>query len=185
MYSGFSRIFSVFLCLFSSPLLSTSVHKHFAVVVDIGSTGTRSHIFEFEFDRHGCQGGGAAHLSLPEKSSKIRPGFSTFIDMRQRENSITKNEAISEYLDLIKKEVDEMVPEKYRSHTPVWLLGTAGMRHFDAEELLEILTVMRSVVVNQWTGYKTHDDWVNVLDGERGPGQDRITSVIGDLKQDA
>lgn len=146
-------------------LSSCSQHTNFAVVVDIGSTGSRAHVFEFGFDRTGCNGAGAAHVKLPEKSSKIRPGFSTFLDSRLRESSISRQTAVSEYLNLIKNEIDGLVPESRRGRTPVWLLGTAGMRHFSGAELAEIFGYMRGEVAKSWE-YKTHPDWIDVLDGE-------------------
>lgn len=149
--------------VFAHIVASASKQSLQAVVVDIGSTGSRIHVFDYK--PTSCNGEVAVRLSLPEKSSKIRPGLSTVIETPDKGWTMKNlRDSVAEYMEKIRVEIDDHVPRDYRSTTPIWILGTAGMRHITKPKLDTVLSIMRGVIIN-WNDYKINPNWVDVLDG--------------------
>lgn len=109
-------------------------HKY-AVVVDCGSSGTRAHIYRWPSDAPDNQ---IAHLLEPLRdpstgenlSKRIRPGLATLRD---------QPEAASDYMRPIMDFVSSHVPVEAQRMTPVYFLGTAGLRLITKEEQSKIL----------------------------------------------
>lgn len=183
----------------SPNALGQEIPDRFAVVIDAGSTGSRAHVFRWLYDRKGCNGSGAVRVVLPEQNAKTRPGITTYLDSKATEfnaattlkkmdqggMSSTKSsthekfnttEALVHYLRIVKDEIDKMVPKNKRESTPMWFLGTAGMRHLKDQEKEEMLNIIENEIT-QW-GYIVAPGWVDILDGNLTSASRILVSCI-------
>lgn len=112
-----------------------SDHFSYAVVVDCGSSGSRAHIFQWP-----------SNTSINELPSKIRPmkdpetGEVFKRSIRPGLSSLRDQpEAASDYMKPIMDYISTHVPLDSQRETPVYFLGTAGLRLLKKEVQEEIL----------------------------------------------
>lgn len=113
---------------------SAQIGYKYAVVVDCGSSGTRAHIYRWPRDATGSQ---LADLLEPLKdetgeklSKRLRPGLASFRD---------QPEVASDYMRPIMDFISVHVPVDNQRETPVYFMGTAGLRLLTKEEQSSIL----------------------------------------------
>lgn len=112
-----------------------SVSYKYAVVVDCGSSGTRAHIYRWPKEASPTE---VANLVQPLKDSRtgdslikrIRPGLASLKD---------QPEAASDYMKPIMDFISLYVPVEVQRQTPVYFLGTAGLRLLTKEQQADIL----------------------------------------------
>lgn len=161
--------------------------ERLAVVVDVGSTGTRPHLFRWTYSSRACRDTGAVHLILPDQHVKVRPGLTTFLDAQLRLRSSEQAarggcriaqpddarpcaglaNGIAQYFGLVKTHIDAAVPAPLRRSTPVFLLGTAGIRSLLPAEQRVLLNVVGQHLRNAWADYLVRPEWIRVIDGYR------------------
>lgn len=126
--------FAFFCLLFSRAARGDdNREKHWAVVMDAGSSGTRAHVYTYTLPNEtpsvynerwsGGNRDTSKGASLPvfgeEETLKLRPGLSTYAT--NPAGSITEIEGLIDF-------VREHVPEEKRPTTPIILSATAGLR---------------------------------------------------------
>ncbi|KAF9014126.1 nucleoside phosphatase family-domain-containing protein [Cyathus striatus] len=115
--------------------------RHFGIVIDAGSSGSRLQIYSWKDPRSiTAEHGSALASSLPkvEKGTqddeswvaKVEPGISSFTDNPQD---------VGTYLRPLLAHAREHVPPSLQHETPIFLLATAGMRLLNSEQQAQIL----------------------------------------------
>jgi len=132
-------------CASSPPTLFTS---KYAVVVDAGSTGSRVHVYEFQF----C-GSRLLHL-IDELFEQVKPGLSSFSD--------EPGKAVDSLAPLLKK-AWRRVPRLLRRCTPVVVKATAGLRLLPKKQVEDILGRVRNWLDGQ--SFHLSPNPVSVIDG--------------------
>lgn len=143
--------------LFRSGLCSqdppTKFSSKYAVVFDAGSTGSRVHVYEFQF----C-GDTLLHL-VDEVFEQVRPGLSSYSE--QPQNAV-------ESIAPLMRQAWRRVPRDMRRCTPIVLKATAGLRLIPHDRVESILGKVRSYLKKQnfHLGYsQNYADPVSVIDG--------------------
>lgn len=127
----------------------------YAVVFDAGSTGSRVHVYEFQF----C-GEKLLHL-VDEVFEQTKPGLSAFPE--------DPDEAVQSLVPLL-RQAWRRVPRDLRRCTPIVLKATAGLRLLPSEKVTNILDSVKSWLDDQPfhlprsnSGFSS--DPVSVIDG--------------------
>ncbi len=143
--------------LFRSGLCSrspaTKFTSKYAVVFDAGSTGSRVHVYEFQF----C-GQTLLHL-VDEVFEHVKPGLSSFSEQPQS--------AVNSIVPLM-RQAWRRVPRDMRKCTPIVLKATAGLRLLPPERVETILGKVKGYLKKQsfHLGYsQSSADPVSVIDG--------------------
>lgn len=170
--------------LFRSGLCSrspaTKFSSKYAVVFDAGSTGSRVHVYEFQF----C-GNTLLHL-VDEVFEQVKPGLSSFSQ---------KPDGAVDSIAPLMRQAWRRVPRDMRKCTPIVLKATAGLRLIPRERVESILGKIRSFLKKQnfylGNGDQAEDPvsvidgseeaisaWisVNFLQGKIGPQQSGLTA---------
>ena len=145
-----AHLFRSGLCSRSPP---TKFSSKYAVVFDAGSTGSRVHVYEFQF----C-GQTLLHL-VDEVFEHVRPGLSSFSEKPQS--------AVESIVPLM-REAWRRVPRDMRRCTPIVLKATAGLRLLPPERVESILGKVKHFLKKQnfHLGYsQSASDPVSVIDG--------------------
>lgn len=130
--------------------------KNFAVVLDAGSTGTRAHIFEYEWNDSLCGGEGAVQLIVPEINLKVKPGIST-ID--------TQPSSVKSYLSDLKSFLDDNITVDKDYQTPIFFRATAGVRLLPTSHANELMTnVLKELMT--WDHYFADESTVRIMSGK-------------------
>lgn len=151
---AFVIAFVCYVFVFSSKI-RFSVKKKYGIVIDGGSTGTRIHVFEYEF-----RDGVGPVFDFGEKglvSMRVNPGLSAYAEEPEM-----ASESVAELVEFGKK----IVPKEYWSETEIRLMATAGMRLLDLDVQEKILEVCRKVLRD--SGFKFMNDWASVISGNPG-----------------
>lgn len=122
--------------LFRSGLCSvdTKFTSKYAIVFDAGSTGSRVHVYEFQF----C---GEKLLNLVDEIfEQVHPGLSSF--------SHRPEEAVDSLVPLL-RQAWRRVPRDLRRCTPIVLKATAGLRLLPQERVTGILENVKSWLADQ------------------------------------
>ncbi|KAJ0436275.1 putative apyrase [Helianthus annuus] len=132
--------------------MNDSVSKRYGIVIDGGSTGSRIHVFEYEFDNGGpvFDFGGKNGLN----SMRVSPGLSSFV-----EDVDGAGESVMELLAFAKRRI----PDEKWGETEVRLMATAGLRMLDLNMQERILDACRTVL--RRSGFVFRDDWASVISG--------------------
>lgn len=101
----------------------------YAIVFDAGSTGSRVHVYEFQF----C-GDQLLHL-VDEVFEQTKPGLSAFPE--------DPDEAVQSLVPLL-RQAWRRVPRNLRRCTPIVLKATAGLRLLPSEKVANILGSIKS-----------------------------------------
>ncbi|KAF8077610.1 nucleoside-diphosphatase [Lyophyllum atratum] len=115
--------------------------RHFGVVIDAGSSGSRLQIYSWTDPRSiGIVKDGELEFTLPkvEKGTKdgddwvtkVEPGISSFAD---------NPEGVAKYLQPLLSHARNHIPPSLEKQTPLFLLATAGMRLLTPAKQAEIL----------------------------------------------
>ncbi|KAJ6490709.1 nucleoside-diphosphatase [Mycena vitilis] len=115
--------------------------RHFGIVIDAGSSGSRVQIYSWKDPRSlAVEKGSALSKSLPkvEKGTrdgeawvtKVEPGISSYADTPEN---------IAEHLRPLLKHARDLIPPSLQPTTPLFLLATAGMRLLPPEKQALIL----------------------------------------------
>lgn len=134
---------------------NTRFTSKYAIVFDAGSTGSRVHVYEFQF----C-GDKLLHL-VDEVFEQIKPGLSAYPE--------NPEEAVESLVPLLRNSW-RRVPRDLRRCTPIVLKATAGLRLLPAEKVAGILGSVKDWLDDQpfhlprfASGFAT--DPVSVIDG--------------------
>ncbi|KAL7530441.1 hypothetical protein ACHAWF_003376 [Thalassiosira exigua] len=164
----------------SSPASGGPVSP-FRIVVDVGSTGSRLHVFELVATEGADGGGGAPRVEcLRRGSSKAWTPLSAFAPT----SSASEDTGVSgQRLKLNATHVahhmlplfdyaSDVVPSRHRSATPVRIAATAGMRLLPARAQAAVYDALYEGLAEQQTGGRFAFDSlrredVTTLDGER------------------
>lgn len=118
----------------------------YAVVVDCGSSGTRAHVYQWP-----------ANASIHEIADKIQPireqysGAPVSMQIRPGLSVVRDNpDAASDYMEPIMKFASKMVPAQLQPNTPVYFMGTAGMRMLSDNEQVQILDDIARDIRNEF-----------------------------------
>ena len=148
--------------------------RSYVLVIDCGSSGTRMNAFEI--GRSSSTGGprvpvvipssaAPAHL-IPKRSTETRrayqrvetePGLSTFV--RDDRLQDVDGEALQPLLAWAKA----VVPSVHWADTPVYLLGTAGLRRLEEDEQERVLGACREVL--ERSPFRFENSYARVIDG--------------------
>lgn len=105
------QVFNVLvLCLLVAAVLGDD----YALVIDAGSTGSRSFVFKYELDESNVR------IISSIKGVKVTPGLSSFVDATQ--------DSIKEYILPMFYTALKIIPQDKHNTTVVYMKGTAGMR---------------------------------------------------------
>lgn len=157
-----------------------------AVVIDVGSTGTRSHLFKWRYAAEACNNTGGVQLVLPDVNEKLRLGLTAFLDTQAQLRSVQTNQSavpchivddekylpcpgladdVARYFQLVKQYIDRLVVSSQRASTPVFVFGTAGIRSLNDLQQNVLLRVIRESLLSSWQDYKLRPEWVTVIEG--------------------
>lgn len=128
-----------------------AVTKHYRIVIDGGSTGSRIHVFEYLI-KDGAPVFNKKGLGLG--SLRVSPGLSSFT-----EDPNGAGESVLELLEFARK----MIPDDKWGETEVRLMATAGLRLLDLSVQERILESCRKVL--RISGFSFRDDWASVISG--------------------
>ena len=109
----------------SAEEISAIIINYYAVVIDAGSTGSRSFVLNITMQPNVAY---SRHLTSITRE-KVRPGLSSFSDRPL--------DAV-EYIAPLLVDAATVIPEQYHSSTQVFIKGTAGMRLLDANKQKDI-----------------------------------------------
>jgi len=124
----------------------------YGIMFDAGSTGSRIHVFEFEYKNNDI-------TLLREVFEQTKPGLSSYAN-----NLDGIEQSLKPLLDVAVREV----PVSLRACTPMLLKATAGLRLVGAEKAEMILSVVRSLFARY--PFKVPVDGVALMDGvDEGP----------------
>eukprot|EP00388_Colpodella_angusta_P034630 GDKK01033331.1.p1 GENE.GDKK01033331.1~~GDKK01033331.1.p1 ORF type:complete len:553 (+),score=89.91 GDKK01033331.1:22-1680(+) len=140
-----------------TPLfLGSPIIAEYAVVLDAGSTGTRAHIFEFDWNKSLCGGEGATQIRVPELNLKVKPGIST-ID--------PSPESIKKYLAELHTFLNKKIPDVDKTSTPIFFRATAGVRSLDKKSSS---LLMRNIwnELKSWSEYVVDRSSVRIMSGK-------------------
>ena len=121
-----AHLFRTGLCNKEKDTLFTS---KYAIVFDAGSTGSRVHVYEFQF----C--GNKLLNLLDEVFEQTKPGLSAFPE--------NPDDAVESLVPLLRR-AWRRVPRNLRKCTPIVLKATAGLRLLPAEKVVNILGNVKS-----------------------------------------
>ncbi|KAK7330515.1 hypothetical protein VNO77_24710 [Canavalia gladiata] len=151
-----------------------STSSYYTVVVDCGSTGTRVNVYEWMVGV-GVGVGGVSKGNLPillhsypdntTKTSlwktscqyhcmQTEPGLDKFVN-----DSLGVREALEPLIVW----AEHLVPREMHSHTPVFVLATAGLRRLPGDDANRILGDVEAVVKDHSFMFKR--SWIRVLSG--------------------
>lgn len=127
--------------------------KRYGIMMDAGSTGSRTHVFEFDFHPDGSIG------LNKEIFEQVKPGLSSF-----KGKPKAAADSIVPLMDIAKRDV----PAAVVGCTPVALKATAGLRLIGKEESTAILDEVASSIRSY--GFDAPRDVAVVMDGrDEGP----------------
>jgi hypothetical protein len=142
------RIFIILSCMvfctltYASSVDSICQTRHCLAVVDAGSTGSRLHIYAYDFDETNTP------VQITQLwSKKITPGLAT-IDPKQ---------------EIINAYIERLFTDAPAHDIPVYFYATAGMRLISQEKQATYYQI-----VQQW--FASHSDWT-LLDAKTIPGK--------------
>lgn len=113
---------------------NTKFSSKYAIVFDAGSTGSRVHVYEFQF----C-GDKLLHL-VDEVFEQTKPGLSAYPE--------NPEEAVESLVPLLRKSW-RRVPRDLRRCTPIVLKATAGLRLLPADKVAKILDSVKDWLDDQ------------------------------------
>eukprot|EP01103_Thecamoeba_quadrilineata_P021419 TRINITY_DN9845_c0_g1_i1.p1 TRINITY_DN9845_c0_g1~~TRINITY_DN9845_c0_g1_i1.p1 ORF type:complete len:501 (-),score=71.16 TRINITY_DN9845_c0_g1_i1:15-1517(-) len=123
----------------------------FVLVIDAGSTGSRIHVYKFNYCRD------SPDLET-EVFEQLKPGLSAYPD-----NPEAAAESLDKLLDVALREV----PSSLYSTTPVTVKATAGLRILGEEKSHRILAAVRSRLENRYPFHVVPaTDGVAIMDGK-------------------
>ena len=156
---------------------SGSGGTNYVLVIDCGSSGTRMNAFQFEFSGDAARAGNAVvapalipphaagHL-VPKRRTETRrayqrvetePGLSEFLRVSRLQD--VERQALLPLLEWARA----VVPRDMWADTPVYLLGTAGLRRLDEEGQEAVLEVCRKVL--KGSGFRFEEGFARVIGG--------------------
>ncbi|KAJ7154261.1 nucleoside-diphosphatase [Mycena filopes] len=149
--------------------------RHFGIVIDAGSSGSRVQIYSWRDPRSiTIQKGGALSKSLPkvEKGTregeawmtKVEPGISSFADTP---------ESIPQHLRPLLAHARNLVPPSLQPTTPLFLLATAGMRLLSPEKQALVLQHACTFIV-------THSEFKIDGPSSAGPCGSSVRIITGE-----
>lgn len=143
--------------------------SYFTVVLDCGSSGTRVNVYEWMLNRDPKSKYPILVHSFPDNSTKkdddkdgcayhcmqTEPGLDKFVGNAS---------GVKGSLEPLIRRAEKWVLFDKRKHTPIFVLGTAGLRRLDKESVKGVLDDVESVV--KLHEFKFRRDWIRVLSGE-------------------
>ncbi|KAJ1389319.1 Nucleoside phosphatase GDA1/CD39 [Sesbania bispinosa] len=149
----------------------------FAVIFDAGSSGSRVHVFRFDYNLDLVHIGKDLELFV-----QIKPGLSAYAQ--------NPRQAAESLITLLDK-AESVVPREFRPMTPVRVGATAGLRALEGDASDRILQAVRDLLKERST-LKYEPDAVTVLDGTQegafqwdinGDNVGRRTSAIAIVRE--
>lgn len=142
----------------STPLTSKYCTKpyadrpliQYALMMDAGSTGSRIHVYKFNY----CQ---KSPQLEDEVYDHLKPGLSKFADSPQK---------AAESLDPLLRTALESVPSSLHHCTPIALKATAGLRMIGEQKSAKILSAVRDRLENDYPFPIWEQDGVAIMDGK-------------------
>ena len=104
----------VFHVLILCLVVAVALGDDYALVIDAGSTGSRSFVFKYELDESNVR------IISSTKGVKVTPGLSSFVDATEDD--------IKDYILPMFYAAVKIIPEDKHNTTVVYMKGTAGMR---------------------------------------------------------
>ncbi|GJS87543.1 probable apyrase 7 [Tanacetum coccineum] len=146
--------------------------SYYTVVLDCGSSGTRVNVYEWMYKdsvfgsnstlpvlvqdftddlaKSGNRKDGCAYHCL-----QTEPGLDKFVG---------NGSGVKGALEPLIRRAEKWVPYERRKDTPIFVLGTAGLRRLDEESVGRVLSDVEDVV--KVHRFKYRKDWIRVLSGE-------------------
>lgn len=118
MKNYFKVFITITTLMFATAIFAAD--KHYAILVDAGSTGSRLHLFQYEKDQHNFP------VIVDIFSKKVSPGLSSF-----EKNPEEAGKSLKVPFDLAKQELEKKGVKL--SDVTVSVMGTAGMRLLSTE----------------------------------------------------
>ncbi|KAJ7971825.1 Apyrase-like protein [Quillaja saponaria] len=131
---------------------SSSSSLSYAVIFDAGSSGSRVHVFSFDYKLDLVPIGKDLELFL-----QIKPGLSAYAQ--------NPRQAADSLISLLDK-AEGVVPRELRAKTPVRVGATAGLRALEGDASDRILQAVRDLLKDR-SRLKSDTDSVTVLDGSQ------------------
>ncbi|CAG8504338.1 7538_t:CDS:2 [Paraglomus occultum] len=141
----------------TSPLTTSHCKKpypgrpliQYALMIDAGSTGSRIHVYRFNYCNNSPQ-------LEDEVFHHVEPGLSSYDD---------KPEAAAESLDVLMAVALKHVPAQLHSCTPVAVKATAGLRLLGSKKSLRILNAVRKRLESRYPFPIIANEGVAIMDG--------------------
>eukprot|EP01054_Gregarina_sp_Poly1_P007956 Gregarina_sp_Poly_1__7955@NODE_454_length_8271_cov_214_627864_g368_i1_p2_GENE_NODE_454_length_8271_cov_214_627864_g368_i1NODE_454_length_8271_cov_214_627864_g368_i1_p2_ORF_typecomplete_len534_score86_22GDA1_CD39/PF01150_17/1_2e57_NODE_454_length_8271_cov_214_627864_g368_i165978198 len=138
----------------------------YAIVLDVGSTGTRAHIHAYEWKPTECWGRGATHILMPGWSYKIKPGLAQLWQTHVEEGRAPRIERklmLQNYLSDIRAFIlDVLRPEDNKI---LFVRATGGFRTLSSEAQQQALEQMYEEL-RSWETINVKRSWIKVLSGD-------------------
>ncbi|GFS16337.1 ectonucleoside triphosphate diphosphohydrolase 3 [Elysia marginata] len=118
-----------------SPPASSSENTHYGILLDAGSSSTKSKIYRWIPQESGDK------LPVVQlmKTTRYKPAFTSF---GNNEKNLTA------YLVRILSAAKQLVPEDEHSSTPISIMATAGLRFMSGPAVQSLLQLTRSIMSN-------------------------------------
>lgn len=126
------------------------INNRHAIVLDAGSTGSRIHVYEFQY----C--GEKLIRVADEVFQEVKPGLSNF-----GEKPLHASDSLIPLIETAARRI----PEFLRKCTPLVLKATAGLRLLSLEKVDSILSNIRSWLRNHSFALGYKEDSVSVMEG--------------------
>ncbi|KZT70074.1 hypothetical protein DAEQUDRAFT_689549 [Daedalea quercina L-15889] len=112
--------------------------RHFGVVIDAGSSGSRLQIYSWKDPR--VQDAGRAQTSLPNVGKGTQNGEDWTVKVQPGISSFGDNPAgVAAYLEPLLEHARNHIPPSRQPSTPIFLLATAGMRLLTPQQQADVL----------------------------------------------
>lgn len=138
----------------------------YAVILDVGSTGTRAHIYAYEWRPTECYGRGAVNVFMPGWSKKVKPGLAQLWQTNVIEGQAPKGErdlVVAKYLSEIKSFLQDVL--RREDDVIIFVRATGGFRALPSEAQQAALDHIYEEL-SSWGVGRIRRNWVKVLTGD-------------------
>ena len=113
---------------------SNTANAQYSIMIDAGSSGSRLNVYKFIVNDDVLEVSEVQQVKVSSKN--VKPGIASFADNPSE---------IGAYIQPLLNSARDNIPAEKQSSTPIFLMGTAGMRLLSEEDANAVMSEVRSV----------------------------------------